>query len=311
MGKKILRLSFFALLFFFLFQLNFFAFAEEQPWSRLSTLSPKEELEIFRQAYPWVQFELDYDTEEKDWTLAVTSFGKRSLYYRAEGLYLPKSELSNRDHYWRVIYKFNRDLEDPADFSEEKKERIRAYSSDENRKKGAVSSKFIFDAIYDCKTRASAESHLRSMTLWNKPLNVHRQVGKLLDKIEAKVFAMAKGDKEIRDFLKSLYSCYGYNWRQIRDSPTKSFHSYGIAVDVLPRNWGSKIVYWGYEKQKGNKNWMLIPLKSRWIPPAKVIKAFEDEGFIWGGYWAIWDNMHFEYHPELFVAERLYGDKLK
>ena len=23
------------------------------------------------------------------------------------------------------------------------------------------------------------------------------------------------------------------------------------------------------------------------------------EGFIWGGYWAIWDNMHFEYHPEL------------
>lgn len=30
-------------------------------------------------------------------------------------------------------------------------------------------------------------------------------------------------------------------------------------------------------------------------------KAFESEGFIWGGYWAIWDNMHFEYHPELIA----------
>ena len=46
-------------------------------------------------------------------------------------------------------------------------------------------------------------------------------------------------------------------------------------------------------------------------PPAAVIKAFEDEGFIWGGRWAIWDNMHFEYHPELFVARQLYGDKLR
>ena len=44
---------------------------------------------------------------------------------------------------------------------------------------------------------------------------------------------------------------------------------------------------------------MLVPLKSRWMPPETVIKIFESEGFIWGGYWIIFDNMHFEYHPEL------------
>ncbi len=305
MKKSFSRLVFFALCSLALFQLNFFAFAEEEPWSRFSNLSPKEELEIFRESYPWAQFELDYDKEEKDWTLAVTAFGKKSVFYRAEGLYLPKAQLPNKDRYWRVIYKYNQTLDDPADFSEEKKARIRSYSSDENRKKGAVSSKFIFDALYDCRTRASTETHLRSMTLWNKPLNVHRQIGKKLDKIEAKVWALAKTDREVRDFLKTLSSCSGYNWREIRDSPTRSFHSYGIAVDILPKGWGNKIVYWGYEKQKGNKNWMLIPLKSRWMPPAAVIKAFEDEGFIWGGRWAIWDNMHFEYHPELLIAERL------
>ena len=298
-------------LFAILFSFSFLAFSEEESWSRLSNLTPKEELEIFREAYPWCDFELDYDKGVKDWALTVTAYKKASVFYRAEGLYLPKEQLANKDHYWRVIYKYNRTLEDPADFSEEKKARIRQYSSTENRSNGAVSSKFIFDAIYDCKTRASTETHLRSMTLWNKPVNMHRQVGKILDRVEAKVFELAKKDKETADFLKSLSRCYGYNWRQIRDSPTKSFHSYGIAVDILPKNWGSKIVYWGYEKQKGNKDWMLIPLKKRWLPPAAVVKAFEDEGFIWGGRWAIWDNMHFEYHPELLLASKLYGDKLK
>ena len=44
---------------------------------------------------------------------------------------------------------------------------------------------------------------------------------------------------------------------------------------------------------------MLIPLKDRWMPPASVVQLFADEGFIWGGNWPIWDNMHFEYRPEL------------
>ena len=37
----------------------------------------------------------------------------------------------------------------------------------------------------------------------------------------------------------------------------------------------------------------------RWAPPKAVIEAFESEGFIWGGNWTLWDNMHFEYRPEL------------
>ena len=45
----------------------------------------------------------------------------------------------------------------------------------------------------------------------------------------------------------------------------------------------------------------MTPLKKRWMPPKEVIDAFESEGFIWGGYWTIWDNMHFEYHPELIA----------
>jgi len=49
---------------------------------------------------------------------------------------------------------------------------------------------------------------------------------------------------------------------------------------------------------------MLIPLDRRWIPPAPVIAAFEEEGFIWGGKWLLWDNMHFEYRPELMTLKK-------
>ena len=50
---------------------------------------------------------------------------------------------------------------------------------------------------------------------------------------------------------------------------------------------------------------MLVPLENRWKPPEMVIKAFEQEGFIWGGKWPLYDNMHFEYRPELHEFNRL------
>jgi hypothetical protein len=50
---------------------------------------------------------------------------------------------------------------------------------------------------------------------------------------------------------------------------------------------------------------MLVPLEKRWNPPDPVIEAFEREGFIWGGKWPFYDNMHFEYRPELHEFTRL------
>ena len=39
--------------------------------------------------------------------------------------------------------------------------------------------------------------------------------------------------------------------------------------------------------------------------PAAIVKAFEDEGFIWGGKWHEYDLMHFEYRPELICKARI------
>jgi hypothetical protein len=63
-------------------------------------------------------------------------------------------------------------------------------------------------------------------------------------------------------------------------------------------------VYWLWEQPRNN-NWMLIPPEQRWKPPGAVIRAFENEGFIWGGKWHLYDTMHFEYRPELHEIKRL------
>ncbi len=35
--------------------------------------------------------------------------------------------------------------------------------------------------------------------------------------------------------------------------------------------------------------------------PLEIVAAFERRGFIWGGRWAHYDTMHFEYRPELLL----------
>ena len=71
----------------------------------------------------------------------------------------------------------------------------------------------------------------------------------------------------------------------------------------LPVDLKGKAIFWSWTKDV-DPNWMLTPLSKRWMPPQTVIDIFEDEGFIWGGKWGIWDNMHFEYHPELILAAK-------
>ena len=46
-----------------------------------------------------------------------------------------------------------------------------------------------------------------------------------------------------------------------------------------------------------------------WMPPQKVIEIFEEHGFIWGGKWIIWDNMHFEYRPEVILFNKFLQEK--
>ena len=267
---------------------------------------------VLRRAYPDVRFEATYDFSHLDWRIVVTApifYGKRGKYnekhatfYWANGAMLPESELKNRSKYWTLLYHYAEELRDPASLTEEEIERLRSFSSISNRKNSSGTPMFFFEFLYAAKSRVIIEDHIKSVTLWGKKTKVHERILPALRRVESLVNELAKTDADVKQFVTTLRSADAYYWRRIADTNRLSFHSLGIAVDMLPKSWRGKQIYWLWARDYYGADWMLTPLEKRWMPPAEVIAIFEDEGFIWGGKWGIFDNMHFEYHPELFIA---------
>ena len=266
------------------------------------------ELQIFRRAYPDVDFICSYSAAKKDFLITIkvpktpnSAEKATTALWWAGGRFLPEAELGNQEKYWTLLYAYPKKLADPANFTAEETERMRTFGSAENRKNGAGTPMFFFDAIYDAKSRASLEQHIRRYTILNHGVSVHERIKVPLQNAETRILALAQKDKAVSDFVTGIASEGGYVWRIINGTNRKSFHSLGIAVDIQPKSLKGKEIFWSWAKDKNPDGWMLTPLSRRWMPPEKVIEIFEEEGFIWGGKWGVWDNMHFEYHPELIL----------
>lgn len=265
-----------------------------------------EKLKIFQEAYPDITFESEWKDEVKDWKIKMTFGEKEIILYWANGAMLPEDELKNKDLYWSLLYEYDyrKPLKDPANFTPQEIEEIKKFGSDENRKSQAGTPMFFFDEIYDSQTRGKLESHIKRISFLGFRVNVHERIVQPLKEVETKINEAAKTDKEVADFVKSISKNEAYYWRVIANTNRKSFHSLGIAIDIRPKSYKGKEVYWSWTKDKNPDGWMLTSLKNRWMPPQAVIDIFEDQGFIWGGKWIIFDNMHFEYHPELILNAR-------
>jgi len=280
------------------------------PFSLFSAALPSEpkELDILRRAYPDILFNCVYDETHKDFKIEITRKNSRApqtaTLYWADGKMLTLEKLGDKELYWNLMYRYAKDIPDPATFSQEDIQRLRNFSSVENRSKQRGVSLDFFNIVYDSATRQSTEAHIKSVSFLGKYTNAHEWIFEPLVRVENKIRELAKTDSGVKDFVDTLAQVDSYNWREVRDRGSRSFHSYGIAVDVLPRAWGQKNIYWAWRRDIDPDGWMTLPLDQRWMPPSKVIQAFESEGFIWGGKWPIWDNMHFEYHPELIAYTR-------
>lgn len=297
--KKILAL-------FILLGLNFFAtafsFSKNQ---KLQTKTDEpENLYVFKKAYPEVEFKSEYDTNKNDYLISV--FTKKdgttseTKFYWCESRFLPENQIQNKEKYRKMLYKYQSEPKDPKTFTPEEIEQIKNFTSKENRTNGAIDPPFLYNAIYDCKTRASTESHIISIPFLTKTINVHEKIAEPLKRVSKKIMSLPK-DEEISDFFATLTRTDGFNWRSVRDTQSRSFHSVGLAIDILPKGYYQRIIYWAWQKQLRPNDWFMTPLEKRWAPPKKIIEIFAEEGFIWGGTWIVWDNMHFEYHPELLI----------
>ena len=266
---------------------------------------PPADLKLFESCYPDVIFDKSYDTEMHDWKLVVTAReseksnkSKSAVFYWADGRMLPKEEMKEKQIWWSLLYNYDKELRDPETYTEEEVAELRVYGTKESQMNTAGSPMFFFDFLYDAYSQKTIERHIVKTTFLGKKTKVHERIAPHLKRVEERILAK-KGNADVKSFIDTLTSADAYFWRQIANTTRKSFHSYGIAIDILPKRLYGKQTYWQWAKAWYGDNWMKTPLSERWMPPKIVRDIFESEGFIWGGKWTVWDTMHFEYHPEL------------
>jgi hypothetical protein len=164
---------------------------------------------------------------------------------------------------------------------------------------GAARSPF-YEHLWQARSREEAYSRQQWISFLGRQVHIHGGIADPLKRAEERITARAKTDPDIQDWLTNLHSITGWNWRNVAGSENRSFHAYGVAVDLLMKARPGMETYWQWTAAKGI-DWRSVPPENRQNPPAAVIRAFEEQGFIWGGRWSRYDTMHFEYHPELLI----------
>jgi hypothetical protein len=89
---------------------------------------------------------------------------------------------------------------------------------------------------------------------------------------------------------------YTYNNRNVAGEDRPSLHSLAIAIDFIPSNY--KNIYWLWSSSFVS-GWWNIKNDEKYAVPKQVVEIFEKNGFVYGGKWTRFDNMHFEYRPEI------------
>ena len=105
------------------------------------------------------------------------------------------------------------------------------------------------------------------------------------------VAALVKSNPAVSAFVYPLSGTF--NYRVVAGTNRLSMHSFGIAVDLkLNQN-----DYWRYvSASQGQKRLDAYP--------RGLVSIFEANGFIWGGKWAHFDLVHYEYRPELIIKAK-------
>lgn len=221
-----------------------------------------------------------------------------------EGRLLPQEKRAEWAEYApQSFYEYPRDLPDVAGWSPER------LAQTELRLADRVASNLrrdptFFNTLWGIHNRASADAAQRKIRFLGLNVSVHKMLRAPLERIHAKLMAQREQDPKLKAFLKGLARLEGYNFRDIAGTQSRSNHAYGTAIDIIPKSYGGKNPYWLWAPQE-NSGWYRQAWKARWEPHPALVKAFEEEGFVWGGKWLMYDTIHFEYRPEILVLNGL------
>lgn len=239
--------------------------------------------------------DLCFNPELNDWQVLVN--GKP--FFWANGKILPEEHRENESMYSAFFgYVYTQRV------FEVLPQEVEYYTSvfsnihnDAVQKDEILDNRFFLTEIYGEITQEHIQSNLTEVLFLNTRVYVHRRISQALERVHIQLTKL-KRQGSYASFFSNYATIYGFNWRPIEYSGRLSNHALGIAVDIMAKNYGKLNAYWYWESVV-NKNWFLLKKSERWIPPDEIIHIFENEGFIWGGYWTLWDTMHFEFKPEL------------
>ena len=166
---------------------------------------------------------------------------------------------------------------------------------EENRDPGRFRSYQFLGAVYG-EGESTIRKNLKnySTKFGNLQFNSKNAAGDNLKKALDEAYELCKKDSKISNFI---YPTSGtFNYRVVQDTGLLSPHSFGIAID-LHKNDSD---YWKWvTKEKGSKRIAEYP--------KELVKVFENNGFVWGGKWAHFDILHFEYRPEIILKAKYFG----
>ena len=245
-------------------------------------------------AYPDRTGEIEF--LDGDWTIQV--YGER--FYYSGGRLLPASLKDKANEYAPIpFYNYQKELPPwippTAEESERMKEREKLRGTGQARR-----SSHFFDTLWRARNKDEAWEHIKQIRFLGQPIQVHYSILVDLSLVEEQILRASKTNTAVRQWINNLSNIESWNWRNIASGQSRSYHSYGAAIDLLPRSLGGLETYWLWTTRT-NPEWWTVPYSKRFHPPEEVIKAFESFGFIWGGKWRYYDTMHFEYRPEVLV----------
>ena len=256
-------------------------------------------LNALLKAYPDKVEKVEF--RNNDWAILL----RDTWFYFAEGRLLPEDKRENAENYRPYqFYNYPAELPSWQNPTPEEIERFQTWRSRRSQSQTRRSSYFI-DTLYQASTRAETERQLVRITFLGRSIRVHKLVQRQFALVEQRILAAAEDDPHVSSWIRNMGRMYGWNWRNIADTQTRSYHSYGLAIDILPRSLGNLQTYWLWTLQH-REDWWNVSYNERYHPPAAVIKIFEANGFIWGGKWPLYDTMHFEYRPEVLILNGLY-----
>jgi len=233
-----------------------------------------------------------------DWALLM----RDKWYYYAEGRLLPNEQRENSANYRPVqFYRYPAELPPWVERGPEETERLSNLRR--RNSQSAMRRASFFEDLWEARTREESYANLKTANFLGKSTRVHYYIVDILALVEARILAAAKTEPQVQTWLNTI-TTEGWSWRNVAESQSRSFHSYGVAVDLLPRSLAGKQTYWLWSAD-WKDDWWNISYNERYHPPDSVIRAFENYGFVWGGKWFLFDTMHFEYRPEVMILNGL------